>query len=69
MKLLDTDTYQDLSKVCLDIAKYVLTGAILAPFFKNFESPAMMYLTAAGLFAIILILYLIFNLLSKKKEK
>jgi apolipoprotein N-acyltransferase len=65
-KLIDNNIYKDLSKVCLDVAKYVLTGAILAPFFKDFENSTKMYLVAAGLFLFVLFLYWIFNFLSKE---
>jgi uncharacterized membrane protein YozB (DUF420 family) len=68
MKLINSDTYKDLSKVCLDIAKYVITVAILAPFFKNFENPKAMYLIAFATFFLVLLLYLIFNYLSKNSK-
>jgi uncharacterized membrane protein YraQ (UPF0718 family) len=69
MKVVDNNIFKDLSKVCLDIAKYVVTGTILAPFFSGFEkNSTIMYLVGAGLFIVVLLLYWTFYMLSKKKE-
>jgi hypothetical protein len=69
MKWVDSNVYRDLAKVCLDVAKYVLTGAILAPFFSGFDRNSVaMYLVGAGIFLVVLISYGIFNILSKKEE-
>jgi hypothetical protein len=54
MRLINSNTYNDLAKLFLDVAKYVLTGAIIAPFFKDFSNSTMMYITAAILVLFVL---------------
>ena len=68
MKLTNSDTYRDLAKMCLDIGKYVVTVAILAPFFKTFNNPKIMYISALILFVLVIIMYLILNSLSEKTK-
>jgi hypothetical protein len=67
MKLINSDTYRDLAKMCLDIGKYIITVAILAPFFKTFSNPKIMYISALLLFILVVFMYFIFNFLSEKK--
>jgi hypothetical protein len=69
MKVFNSDIYKDLSKVSLDVCKYVLTGVILTSFIGGFEkNSALMYLAACSCVTVALFLYWIFNLKSKKKE-
>jgi uncharacterized membrane protein YraQ (UPF0718 family) len=68
--IFDSNACKDLSKACLDISKYVLTAAILAPFLGGFEkNTAIMYLAGSGIFVAALIAYTILYLTSKKREK
>jgi hypothetical protein len=52
----------------LDIGKYVVTGAILAPFFKTFSDNKIMYISALMLFILVVFMYLVLNFLSEKKK-
>jgi uncharacterized membrane protein YraQ (UPF0718 family) len=69
MKVFDSNVCKDLSKACLDVAKYVLTAAIIAPFLGGFgKNTAIMYLAGSGVFVATLIGYCVLYLLSKKQE-
>ena len=61
--------FKDLSKWFWDIAKYVVTAVIISTFLGNFqENTGLLYVTSFAVVAILILLGIFFQKLSKKDK-
>lgn len=59
------DIYEKLGNYCLDISKYILTGVVIATFFRSFDSEEyQVYLIGA----VLALMFMLFSFMAFKRH-